>query len=279
MPEAHTRSVQTPSVETRPVQMGPVQMRSLAIAPSPALRPFVRRLMVIESLTARSNTLLPESGIISSVRFRGEGSRDGTNPLLAVVTGLRDSPRRLTHAAGSATIVAMFTALGAAAFIREPLEELFNATMPLDVQVRRSHLDLLEEQLAEAGSHLDRAQRYERFLLAQLRQREPDPVTVMAIDRIRASRGALRIDDLAGDAGLSQSALERRFRREIGATPKKFSAIVRLQHVVRLRRRGANFTQIAHQAGYSDQSHLIRDFRRFAGVSPETFFQSPESFC
>jgi AraC-like DNA-binding protein len=173
----------------------------------------------------------------------------------------------------------MFTALGAAAFVREPLGDLFNTTMPLDLQVRQSQLQLVEEQLAEAVSHSARAQIYEGFLLEHLHRHVPDPVAAMSIDRIRASRGTLRIDGLAHEAGLSQSAFERRFRRHVGATPKKFSAIVRLRHAVNLHRRGASFTQVAHEAGYSDQSHFIHDFKRFSGVAPETYFQSPGSFC
>ena len=55
----------------------------------------------------------------------------------------------------------------------------------------------------------------------------------------------MRIDDLARRAGFSQSALERRFRREVGPSPKKFAGIVRLRNVVRLRRTGASFTEIA----------------------------------
>ncbi len=30
------------------------------------------------------------------------------------------------------------------------------------------------------------------------------------------------------------------------------------------------WTEIAHNFGYYDQTHLIRDFRRFAGVNPNT---------
>ena len=73
--------------------------------------------------------------------------------------------------------------------------------------------------------------------------------------------------------GLSQSALERRFRREVGASPKKFAALVRLRHVVRLRRAGVSLTDIAHAAGYADQPHFIKDFKRFTGQAPESFFR------
>lgn len=239
----------------------------------------MRQFLIVENLADRSNTLLPDTAVIAGFRFRGACSQNGSEALRAVVTGLRDSPRTLTHSTGSGTILAMFTATGAAAFVREPLEELFNATMPIDAQVRRSQLELVEEQLAEAPDHALRALVLERFLLGQLRRRDADPLVCEAVARIRGAHGSLRIGDLCARSGLSQSALERRFRREVGASPKKFAAIVRLRHVVRLRRAGASLTEIAHAAGYADQPHFIKDFKRFSGQAPEEFFRSESTCC
>jgi AraC-like DNA-binding protein len=44
---------------------------------------------------------------------------------------------------------------------------------------------------------------------------------------------------------LSRSALERRFRRVIGISPKKFASLVRLRRAVRLRATGAEFGTVA----------------------------------
>lgn len=253
--------------------------RATPLAPSAALRPYVRQFLVVESLTDRTNTLLPDTAIIAGFRFQGACSQDGATALRSVVTGLRDTPRRLSHAAGSGTILAMFTATGAAAFVREPLDELFNASLPLELALQRSQLTIVEEQLAEAHEHTDRARALERFLLGQLRERRPDPLVVMALACIRESRGRVRIEELAQRAGVSQSTLERRFRERVGASPKKYAAIARVRHAVRLRQAGAKLTEIAYAAGYSDQSHFIRDFRRLSGQTPEAFFQSSASFC
>ena len=255
------------------------QVETSVFVPSPSLRPYVRQFVLIENLADRANTLLPEAAIIAGIRFKGYCSRDAQSGLCAVVTGLRDKPRMLTHSRGSGTIVAMFTPGGAAAILREPPGELFNTTMPIEFQVRRSQLDVVEEQLAEAPNSADRVNIFEQFLRGQIRERRPDRIVAAAVSCIRESRGRMRIEDLARRAGLSQSALERRFRHEVGASPKKFAGIVRLRNVVRLRRTGVSFTEIAHAAGYADQSHFIKDFRRFAGQAPEPFFQSQTAFC
>jgi AraC-like DNA-binding protein len=255
------------------------QVEASVFAPSPSLRPYVRQFVLIENLADRANTLLPEAAVIAGIRFKGECSRDGQSGLCAVVTGLRDKPRKLTHTRGSGTIVAMLTANGAAAILRQPPGELFNTTMPIEFQVRRSQLDAVEEQLAEAPNHAGRVNIFEKFLRGQIRERRADRIVEAAVSCIRESRGRMRIDDLARRAGLSQSALERRFRQEVGAPPKKFAGIVRLRNVVRLRQTGATLTEIAHAAGYTDQSHFIKDFTRFAGQAPELFFQSETAFC
>jgi AraC-like DNA-binding protein len=259
--------------------MPEVQMEKLAIAPSAALRPYVQRFLIVEYFTGFKNTLLPDAGIVAAFRFKGTCLVNGASAPNLLVTGLRDSARKLTHSGGCGNVVVLFTPLGAAEFLREPVEELFNGTMPFEYQVRRSHLDLVEEQLAEAPDHRRRVDLVEHFLLEQQRRRETDPLVAAAVTRIHNLRGSLRIDGLARHAGLSQSALERRFRRAVGTTPKKFAAIVRLRNVMRLRQSGASLTEIAYAAGYADQPHFIKDFKRFAGEAPESFFQSTTAFC
>jgi AraC-like DNA-binding protein len=173
----------------------------------------------------------------------------------------------------------MFTPTGAASFLREPVERLFNGTLAMEHEARRSQLDLIEEQLFEAEHDEARVGVVDQFLRERLRERAADPVVTDAVERIRRSGGSLRIDALARDARVSQSALERRFRRVVGTSPKKFAGLVRLRKVVRLRRAGANFTEIAHATGYADQPHFIKDFKRFTGCSPENFFRVTAAFC
>jgi AraC-like DNA-binding protein len=88
---------------------------------------------------------------------------------------------------------------------------------------------------------------------------------------IRRSSGRVSIDLLARHVETSHSTLERRFRAEVGATPKTLSRLARLQNVCRLWDTGKPLTEIAYQAGFSDQPHLIHDFKHFTGIAPEAF--------
>lgn len=254
-------------------------MRSRMLHPSAALRPYIHHFLIVEYTSGWSTTLLPGAGLVAAFRFKGECLINNVNAPNALVTGIWDRTRTLVHGGRCANVLAMFTATGARAFLREPIENLFNGTLAMEHEARRSELGLVEEQLFEAVHDDERVTVVERFLRERLRERVADSVVNEVVDRIRRSRGSLRIDKVARDVALSQSALERRFRRTVGTSPKKFAALVRLRNVVRMRRAGASFTEIAYAAGYADQPHFIKDFRRFTGKAPDEFFRTASAFC
>ena len=266
------------------------------LLPSVALRPFVKRFEMTQSLVNRTHTLLPDTSLIASFRLGGVaqiGVVDGTDGVkvvegdstlpVAALSGLQHRARMVTHMAGSHVLLMVFTEAGAAAFLREPLDLLFNQTMPMEFLMRSGRLNELCETLAEAGDFGRGTELLERVLLRRLRAEKhdpsPDPVAVAAAAHIQKRHGAVRMEKLAGAMGLSLSALERRFRRHVGTSPRRFASIVRMRHLLRLRKAGGNLTELAHQAGYFDQSHFIHDFRRFTGSAPESFFRGTASFC
>jgi AraC-like DNA-binding protein len=244
-------------------------------APCQALRPFVKRFLVVEFPSAHKDSHLPDTGLVAAFRYKGDLALDGgIKAPKAALTGLWDTRRSHDHGGDSAVVLAAFTATGASAFLRHPLDEFFNATVDMNGLLGAStDLNRVREQLAEASHHSRRIQLIENFLIARAPDTRPDPFVSAAVSWIEDARAMVRIEDLARRIGLSQSALERRFRRLVGASPKKFASITRLRHVLRLRSKGADFTSIAYDAGYCDQSHFIKDFRRFSGLSPETYFK------
>lgn len=243
-------------------------------APRESLRPLVKRFLVVESNAAHHDVHLPDTGAVAAFRFRGACRLgDGTQAPRAAITGLWDTVRTHAHSRDHAVVIVSFTALGAAAWLRQPLDEFTNATTDLDAVLGRpAGLGSLHEQLAEAASHAERIRLVEDLLLAHAGEARSDPLVASAVAWIERTRVSLRVQELARRIGLSQSALERRFRRLVGASPRRFASLVRLRNVLRLREAGADWTTIAHAAGYCDQSHFIKDFKRFTGQAPGSFF-------
>jgi transcriptional regulator of acetoin/glycerol metabolism len=79
----------------------------------------------------------------------------------------------------------------------------------------------------------------------------------------------IRLDGLAALAGLSTDHFARAFHQSVGVPPHTYLLRRRLEHVEQmLRDTHAPLSEIAQATGFSDQSHLARHFRRWAGVTP-----------
>lgn len=235
----------------------------------------MKRFLVVEFPTPREDSHLPDTGLTAAFPFRGECRlEDGRNAPHAAVTGLYDRLRYHAHGKGNSVVVAAFTPTGAAAFLPNPLDQLANTTVAMDELIGDAPaLARLDEQLAKAPNHFRRVQHVETFLTARVGATPPDPLVAAAVSWIERAPPGSRIEQLVRHIGLSQSALERRFRRVVGVSPKRFASLVRLKNIMRLHIAGTTLTSIAHAAGYFDQSHFINDFKRVTGVTPELFFR------
>ena len=69
--------------------------------------------------------------------------------------------------------------------------------------------------------------------------------------------------------GLRQ--FERTFLSEIGMSPKLYSRVARFQTVLdtKINRQDARWADLANDYGYHDQMHMIKDFQKLSGLTPE----------
>jgi AraC-like DNA-binding protein len=87
------------------------------------------------------------------------------------------------------------------------------------------------------------------------------------------SDGAFQVSKCANRLGWSERRLERVFQEQIGMGPKLYSRIIRFKSFLNaVESRRASLLDRALAVGYHDQSHMIRDFRHFAGMTPTEFF-------
>jgi len=137
-----------------------------------------------------------------------------------------------------------------------------------DVAGRESGEEMLEALDAALSASTSRIRRAERPV---------SPALLLAAER----GGLVRVDDLARLMGVTPRQTERLFRERVGLSPKLFLRIVRFQRALaamRARRRTA-WADLAVALGFYDQSHLIRDFRRFAGGAPGAWSPPEESLA
>ena len=178
------------------------------------------------------------------------------------------------------------TPLGARRLFGLPLTELAGVVVGVeDLLAARADYRgprALADHLAELGDWDARFDLLDALLDAHVHARDPRAETVRAgTRRIVASGGRADIRALADELGCSHRHLIALFRDQVGVTPKLLARIVRFENVLAHLREDtpASFAELAAACGYHDQSHLTRDVRQFAGVSPTRLPQLLQPFA
>ena len=98
----------------------------------------------------------------------------------------------------------------------------------------------------------------------------PSSITSAALDLLRHSEGRLSCEAVASRLGLSDRHVRRHVHDATGVAPKSYARAVRFVGAMMLADRADRpcWAGVAAQAGYCDQSHLIRDAIAFANASP-----------
>lgn len=110
--------------------------------------------------------------------------------------------------------------------------------------------------------------------LLAARGRECDPMAEAAWRQIEASAGTVRVGELLAKSGWSHRRLVTRLREHVGLNPKAVAAVVRFEQAVHELSATPALAELAARCGYADQSHLTRDFARYAGASPAALRRS-----
>jgi methylphosphotriester-DNA--protein-cysteine methyltransferase len=156
---------------------------------------------------------------------------------------------------------------GAAALFRVSLEGTADREVPLAgfVDGGRALLDAVRAERTTARG-LARLSSWLQERVPQAREMAVAP----AVEAIRQARGQAPIDEVAHALGWTRRRLQRVFARELGIAPKVYARIVRLGAVLAslgIDERAAA-VDLALDAGFFDQAHLLRDFRALAGRTP-----------
>jgi AraC-like DNA-binding protein len=159
---------------------------------------------------------------------------------------------------------------------RELAEQVVSATDVLGPEA-----DLLCERLCELPTWEQRftvlADHLRHRLATAPRHAEPRADVAEAWRWIARHRGTGSISGLARHVHLSPRQLSAVFRAELGLSPKALSRLMRFEHA-RQRIAGAvrtgaplDLAGTAHECGYFDHAHLVRDFQQYLGASPSTW--------
>lgn len=200
--------------------------------------------------------------------FAERGPRGFQRQPLHFVVGQMESPKEIVPTGRMDLIGIRFHPAGARKVLGIPMRELTERLIPLELLHRELNATV------QAVGNADGVRAKLGILQDGLRRRvahgsESDRVVRSASRRLMESDGCVSIRELTTQCGVSRRQLERKFSEWVGLTPKTLGRILRFQRVFKaLESGGANWADVAACCGYYDQSHLIRDFRQFAGGCP-----------
>jgi AraC-like DNA-binding protein/quercetin dioxygenase-like cupin family protein len=100
-----------------------------------------------------------------------------------------------------------------------------------------------------------------------------DPAAVARMREYLHARVAARVTlaEVAAAAGMSEFHCIRVFRRATGVPPYAYLDLLRVGRAKALLESGMAISRVAYAAGFSDQSHLTRRFKRVVGVTPGVY--------
>ncbi|NCJ08638.1 helix-turn-helix domain-containing protein [Synechococcales cyanobacterium C] len=157
------------------------------------------------------------------------------------------------------------------------LPELAQETVALDA-IWGAEADQINVQLSELSSWTERFALVDQILIKKLTTSTSRIRSEVqwAWHQLVAQGGCIAIRHLAQQIGWSHRHFAQCFREQIGITPKIAARQIRFAHAHQMLSRGeeGSLAAIAAECGYSDQSHLTREFHLFSGCSPVTYQQA-----
>jgi len=250
----------------------------VTLTPSPKLRPFVRQLWISRSApepVAAREHVLPTGEMHLVFRldgpalrlFAGEGDQIGSVVRGPVVGGPRSS--FYVKESGASVLTAGVQLLPGAAL------SLFGVSA---AELAERHTLLSDLWGAQAGSALDQlggaggAQDQLKVLEALLAQRLllPRAMHPAVAQLLREGGQGVRIDAAVRQSSYSHRGFIALFRQATGMSPKRYARLMRFRALLAALHssRDTPLGELALDAGYSDQAHMSREFREFAGMTP-----------
>lgn len=240
-------------------------MEYLGRRPAPPLADAVERVWHLSGvLPADSVRLLPGGGTLDLVfDLGGAGGPVVRGPVTRATTLVAEQPVTL--------VGAHVRPGGALSFLPVSPRDLVDRQVGLD-ELWGSCASTLRDRLAELPDPERRLDLLEAILFDRLsRARVGHRAVTAALPMLDSPLRPPRMRDVAAEVGLSQRRFIELFGREVGITPKRYA---RLRRFHRAKSSLATTTGVSSWArfavghGYFDQSHVIRDFVEFTGLTP-----------
>jgi AraC-like DNA-binding protein len=261
------------------------------ISPIWQLKSFIDRIWLFESSGPMPSDdmklVVPNGRLLLLMPFRnGLTGQKNDRYYLApknsiALVGMSDCPSIVDAEFGGAigTIGLEISAAGAYRFFHLRLKDIKNQLHLLTDLIGRP-AKMIEQRISEAQNTNDKILMLQQFLLSLLAQSEEDALFEYCIRQINISGGSQTVKQLERETGYTSRWLNLKFEERLGISPKNYSSIMRFQRFYRAMLSDPNdfFRQKSFYDHYYDESHFIKEFKRFTDMPPARLISSKNEF-
>ena len=249
--------------------------------PHPDLAAFVKshwQLEVPAGTSAEKQRVLPEGSIemafilADDVKRYNAAGEFSIQPR-AMIIGQITEPFFVQPTGEVRSFAVSFYPYGFANFVDCPISELANKDTPLEA-LFGAEAKALEQQVNAADNTAQRIAAVEDFLLNKLAESATvDRVVKSTVEALFETKGRQPISAILEEQPTTRRNLERKFKQQVGMSPKQLSKVARMQAALQmlLNEEAESLTKIAYDNEYYDQAHFTKDFKEFTGNNPKDF--------
>ncbi len=267
-------------------------MRLQHINPHPLLKGYIEKMWVFESSGRVPNDdmkLVVPNGLIKLVvPFRNGLSGKIKNGWFHLskehsitLIGMADIPAIVEseNVSQAGTIGVEFSPFGAYRFFHLPQSEIKNQIHPL-TDILGNIAKQLEEEMSNTESIDGKVFLLQQFLLKLFSHQDADYIFDYCVQKLQSTKGKISIAKLEKETGYSSRWLYKKFIDKVGVSPKNLSSIIRFQQYYQAlaNNQELGFIKKDFYNYYYDQSHFIKEFKRFTGLPPSRFENANNDF-
>jgi AraC-like DNA-binding protein len=192
----------------------------------------------------------------------------------------RVEPIRIVQRGAVRTTGVRFRLGGLGPLVRSPLRAITGACVPPE-EVFGDEAHALEDALRTSTDLDEGARLLDAFFRRRLEMEPAYESFERALRELEESGGNATVEQISAAAAASSRTVERLFARYLGIAPKVLGRVLRFQGALKalMRDPGVPLAAVAAAAGYFDQAHFVKDFRRMSGGVPRGYrgYFPPES--
>lgn len=253
--------------------------------PSEILKPYLKHYYIFESdsETEFEDTVFP-SGEMEIIFNLGEGIWESLENQKFYKTPKIELWGQITKplsikSKGKHTMLGIRFYTHSAAYFFNDEVGVFNDQILDLADIIGNPIKVLHSQLLETPDIFKRIELIEDFLLKKIIANKKKSHQIEKVAHILSSLlkdpTENNIHIVANKYGMTPRYLHKLVFQHTGLAPKSFNKIKRFQHSLKLISENEYpFTSIAYDSGYFDQSHFIRDFKAFTGITPTAYLEN-----